>query len=137
MGIKGAQTHLKKLQRLSGPAMTREAGKLVFSLADMHATDAALSITKGAVSGAQHVASSPGQAPNADTHLLDRSIEATKTGPLTAESSANAPYAAALEKGTSKMAARPFMGPAAKRVRPKADKLAKAAINRIISGGSL
>lgn len=171
MGIKGADAHLKRLRAISGPAMQREAGKLVYTLADRHATEAALSITAGAVSGKNHVASLPGEAPNADTHLLDRSIHAEKTGPLTAQSVADAPYAAALEGGSkreagkaarsfagkttpygpnkakqgpvlmefgsSKTAARPFMRPAATKIRKDAGKLAKAAVARILKGGAV
>lgn len=137
MGVIGAKAHVARMKKLSGATMTREAGKLAFVLADMHATEAALSITKGSVSGAGHVASKPGQAPNADTHLLDRSIEAAKTGPLKAESSANAPYAADLEFGNSKMAERPYMKPAAAKVRAKAESLARIAVKRIVAGGTL
>lgn len=137
MGVTGAKAHIARLKRLSGPAMVREAGKAVFALADLHVTDAALSITAGSVSGKNHVASRPGQPPNSDTHLLDRSIRAEKTGPLKAKSLADAPYAIALEKGTSKMAERPFMKPAAVRVRGKVDRIMKAAVKRVIQGGSL
>jgi HK97 gp10 family phage protein len=137
MKLSGVDRHVARMKRISGPAMQREAGKLVYTLADMHKTEAALSITKGAISGKGHVASQPGQAPNADSHLLDRSIEAAQTGPLTAESSANAPYAAALEKGTSKMAARPFMKPAAQKIKKQAGRLAKAAVDQILKGGTL
>ncbi len=117
--------------------MQREAQKLVYTLADKHATEAALSITAGAVSGKNHVASKPGEAPNADTHMLDRSIHVERTGPLTAQSIADAPYAVALEVGTSKMAARPYMRPAAKKVRKEVDALAKKAVDRIMKGGAV
>jgi len=135
--IKGADSHIKRMVRLTSPAMVAEAGKAVYAAANMHAVDAALSITKGAVSGRGHVASKPGEPPNADTHLLDRSIEAAKTGPLKAESSANAPYAVKLEKGSSKVSARPFMEPAAKRVRPMMTKLLQQAVDRVAKGGTL
>lgn len=134
MKVVGAKQHADRMKRLSGSAMQREARKLVYTLADMHATEAALSITRGAVSGKNHVASNPGEPPNADTHFLDRSIEATLTGPVSAESSANAPYAAALEFGTSRMAERPFMRPAAKTVRKDVDQLAREAVRRVTQG---
>ncbi|TCM21478.1 HK97 gp10 family phage protein [Novosphingobium sp. PhB165] len=117
--------------------MRREAGKLVYTLADMHATEAALLITSGAVSGKNHVVSTPGDAPNADTHLLDRSVHAERTGPLKAISAADAPYAAALEFGTQKVEERPFMRPAAKKVRKEAGSLSKAALNMVVKGGKL
>jgi HK97 gp10 family phage protein len=137
MKIEGLEKHAARLKRLSGAPMQKEVRKLVYTLADMHATEAALSITRGAVSGKNHVASNPGEPPNADTHFLDRSIEATLTGPVSAESSANAPYAAALEFGTSRMAERPFMRPAAKTVRKEVDQLARAAVRRVTQGGVL
>lgn len=136
MTIKFADQHLKRLRKMT-TGMRKEAQKLVYTLADMHATEAALSITAGAVSGKNHKPSSPGQPPNADTHGLDRSVHVEQTGPLTAQSVADAPYAAAQEFGTQDMAERPFMRPAAKKVRKQADRLAKAAVDRIVKGGKL
>lgn len=135
--ITGAQKHRATLRRIRGPAAKREYGKAIHAAADMLAVEAAISITAGAVGGAQHVPSSPGQAPNADTGVLDRSIVAEKTGDLTAIAAANAPYAAALEFGTSKMDPRPFMAPAAEKIRPKARKLVEAARKRILAGDTL
>jgi HK97 gp10 family phage protein len=137
VGVRGADKHLARLKALSGPAMQREAGKLVYTLADKHATEAALSITSGAVSGKNHVPSKPGEPPNANLGILDRSIHVERTGPLTAQSVADAPYAVALEVGTSKMAARPYMRPAAKKVRKEVDALAKKAVDRILKGGAV
>ncbi|OGT55482.1 MAG: hypothetical protein A3E01_09240 [Gammaproteobacteria bacterium RIFCSPHIGHO2_12_FULL_63_22] len=134
--ITGAREHKAHLRAIRS-ATAREVGKAIFVAADALAVDAALSITEGAVSGKNHVVSAPGEPPNSDTHLLDRSIEATKTGPLTAEVSANAPYAAALEFGTSKMAARPYMKPAAERIRPKAEAFVRAATKRAVAGKKL
>ena len=134
--FKGADAHLKRLKNMNA-RVEREAGKLVYALADMHATEAALSITAGAVSGKNHVPSAPGEAPNADTHVLDRSIHVEPVGPLRANSVADASYAAGLEFGTAKVSERPFMRPAASKVRKDADKLAKAAVKRINKGGTL
>jgi len=128
----GADKHLKRLQGMGGAAL-REGKKLVYVLADMHATEAALSITAGAVSGKGHIASKPGEAPNADTHMLDRSIHVEMTGPLTAQSVADAPYAVALEFDMD----RPFMRPAAAKVRKSVDALASAAVDRIVAGSKL
>jgi HK97 gp10 family phage protein len=103
--------HQERLRRL--PALAEQAvEQALFAGAEYIANEAALSITRGAVSGKNHVASAPGQPPNADTHRLDRSIEGAKAGRLKAKVSANSGYASALEFGTSKMAARPFMRPA-------------------------
>lgn len=138
MGIKfrGADKHLRRLKAM-GPRAQAEGKKLVYTLADMHATEAAHLITEGSVGGANHVPSAPGEPPNADTGLLDAFIDAQMTGPLKARSIAFAPYAADLEFGTSKMQERPFMRPAAKKIRKEADALARAAVKRITKGGTL
>ena len=111
VAIKGLKQHRERLRRL--PALAEKAvEQALFAGAEYIANEAALSITAGAVSGKNHVDSAPGEAPNADTHRLDRSIEGTRAGRLKAKVTANSGYAAALEFGTSKVAARPFMRPA-------------------------
>lgn len=141
--ITGRDKFKRRLRKLRGPAMIRPVTQAVFASAQDLAVDASLSITKGAVSGKGHVASAPGEPPNADTHVLARNIEATSTGPLKAEASSNAPYAAAQEFGmeTSNgfgkglhitLPERPYMRPAAKRERPKAVKRIVDAVNKVI-----
>lgn len=94
--------------------------------------EAQISITTGAVSGKNHVASVPGEPPNNDTGVLANNIEAEIVGPLHARVSSNAPYSAALEFGTSKMAARPFMSRAAQLERPKVVELVVKAVNKML-----
>lgn len=132
--IKGADAHKRRLRQLRGTAMIRPVTRAVFAAAQDLAVDASLSITEGAVSGAGHVPSKPGEPPNADTHVLARSIEAVSTGPLKAETSANAPYAGDLEFGTSTIAERPYMRPAAQRSRPRAVKRVVDAVNKAVRG---
>jgi hypothetical protein len=134
--FKGADKHLKRLRGMT-VGMRREATKLVMTLADMHATEAALLITTGGGFGQSHVVSKPGQPPNADTGALDRSVHAERVSPLKARSVADAPHAVPLEFGTSEMAERPFMRPAAKKVRKEAKALSEAAVRRIKKGGTL
>ena len=134
--FKGAGDHLKRLKNMTA-GMRKEASKLGYTLADMHATEAALSITAGAVSGKNHVPSKPGEPPNADTHFLDRSVHVERTGPLTAQSIADAPDAARLEFGDETVAARPFMRPAAKKVRKAGERLAAKGVQIIVRGGKL
>jgi len=133
--IKGVEQHKRRLRKLRGPAMIRAVTQEIFAAASGIAIDASLSITEGATSGAGHVASEPGSPPNADTHVLDNNIEAAITGPLKAEASSNAPYAAAQEFGSEKLnlPARPYMGPAADRGRPKAVKRVVDAVNRVVA----
>lgn len=128
----GHEAHKRRLRKLRGSAMVRPVTQAVFAAAQDLAVDASLSITRGSVSGKGHVPSSPGEPPNADTQVLSRNIEAVSTGPLKAETSSNAPYSLALEYGTSKMAERPFMRPAAARERPKAVKRIVDAVNKVI-----
>ena len=137
--VTGAKAHKARLKRIRGAAMTREIGKAVLTAADLIRRDAQISITTGSQGGAGHVASLPGQPPNSDTGNLadDGNIISTRTGLLEAEVSSNAEYSAALEFGTSRMAARPFMQPSADKNRKKATALVHAAVKRVANGGTL
>lgn len=132
--IRGAQEHKRRLRKLRGPAMVHPVTQAVFAAAQDLAVDAALSITRGSVSGKNHVPSRPGEPPNNDTGVLARNIEATSTGPLKAETSSNAPYAAAQEYGSEPqgLAERPYMRPAAKRARPEATRRIVDTVNKVI-----
>ena len=66
-----------------------------------------------------HTASAPGQPPMTDTGRLVNSIEFDKIGDLTATVGSKLAYAAYLEYGTSRIAARPFFRPAIEEIRPK------------------
>jgi len=133
--ITGARRHSRRLQALSGPAALQEVGRAVYAASDMARVEAQLLISEGAVSGKGHVASAPGEPPNWDTGLLAGGITNRKTGPASALTESTAPYAAHLELGTSKMAARPYMEPAAKIVRPRLTLLCTTAINITIRRG--
>lgn len=134
MSLDGGDKHIGRLKKLSGEAVIRIAGAIVYEGADTIKAEAQRLISAGAVSGKNHVPSRPGEPPNYDTGVLSSHIEARRTGPLTAEVASEAPYAAALEFGTSKMAARPYMRPARdnkieqvrKRFAENMEKLAKA-----------
>jgi HK97 gp10 family phage protein len=135
--IRGVREHLARVQSITGPEMVRQINAALYAAGSIVETAAARSITEGAVSGKGHVPSQPGQPPNADTHLLDRSIETTSVGPLHVQVSSNAPYSAALEFGTSKMAARPFMGPASDQSRAEVTDLIQRAVSKVIAGGKV
>ena len=122
--IKGADRHSRRLRNMRGIKTVEKIGQGVFTLADIGRVEAQLSITKGSVSGKNHVASAPGEAPNRDTSELDQSIIAYKTGPVSAVYSANTPYAAAQEFGHTYddgrvLAERPYMRPSADKVRAR------------------
>jgi HK97 gp10 family phage protein len=124
--------HLRRLQRLLSAEVIRAAGAAVYESADAIRAEAFRSISAGSVSGAGHVPSRPGEPPNRDTGELQSKIKNVETGPLTAEVRSEAEYAAALEFGTSRMAARPYMRPARdKELEPSQRRLAQQ-IDRLI-----
>lgn len=130
--ITGADKHKQRLRRMRGPAAINEITRALFGVAQDIAVDAQISITAGAVSGKNHVPSAPGEPPNSDTHVLSNSIEAVAAGPLKAETTANAPYAAAQELGTSTLPERPYLRPAAAKNRGPAAQRVVEAVNRAI-----
>lgn len=133
MAVRGLDRHLRRLRALRGPELIRAAGAAVFEAADDIKAEAQVSISRGSVSGAGHLPSRPGEPPNFDTGFLAGAIIAEQTGPLTAEIGALAPYSAALEFGTSKVAARPFLRPARDKNLDKAQRRLAQQIERLIS----
>lgn len=75
-----------------------------------------------------HKASAPGQAPATDLGRLVGSIRYEKASQMRATVGAYAVYAAYLEFGTRKMAARPFMRPAAEKVRASFERRIRKAV---------
>jgi HK97 gp10 family phage protein len=128
----GAKAHRNRITKLAGVGMIRDVGRALFAGGEMIAVEAQISITAGAVSGKKHVASAPGQAPNQDTGILAGNIETNQIAPLIVEVSSNAPYAAPLEFGTSKMEARPYMAPARDAKRQEVTQLVRQAVNRAV-----
>lgn len=141
--ITGADKHQRRLRNMRGVAMARAVTQAVFAEAQELQVDAQLSITAGAVSGKNHVPSAPGTPPNNDTGVLAGNIEAKVTGVGKAETSSNAPYAAAQEfgaeiedgfgKGLSiTIPERPYMRPAAARSKERAPARIGAAVDKAI-----
>lgn len=114
--------------------VTAGVSKAVYTAADMVRAEAHRSITAGSISGKGHKPSAPGSAPNNDTDFLRNNLSINRKTLLEAEVSSNAPYSVALEFGTSKMAARPFMRPARDKVAQQAGKLLAREINRARRG---
>jgi HK97 gp10 family phage protein len=125
----------RTFDRLAGPEMVKGIGRALYVAADTIKVEAQISITTGAVSGKFHVPSSPGQPPRNDTALLANNIEAVLVAPLKAEVSSRAPYAAALEYGTSKMAERPYMRPAVAKTKAEVSRLLNVAVGDVVRGG--
>jgi len=131
--ITGAKKVEERLNRMP-PRVIKAVGMALFEGAEILKAEAQVSITTGAVSGKNHVPSAPGEPPNEDTGTLRRNIISTQPAPLRARVSSNAPYSAFLEYCTSKMAARPFMVPAARKVRQQVVDLVQAAVDRATKG---
>lgn len=128
MAIRGLKSHVARLKAL--PALAeRNVAKALFAAGQLIENEAALSITRGSVSGKGHVPSKPGEPPNSDTHRLDRSIETVRVGPLKVKVQATASYAVPLEFSTSRMAARPFMRPARDKKKDEARDLVAKGLN--------
>lgn len=121
-----------KLGRLDtlNEAIVQDIAKGLFSIGELIAVEAQVSITTGSVSGKGHVPSKPGEPPNNDTGVLANNIEVQQQEPLRVQVIAAAPYASALEMGTSKMAARPFMAPAREATRKEAQLRLANIVNR-------
>lgn len=131
--ITGADKHSKRLKRMASAENAQAIAAALYAGGQRIEIDAEISITTGSVSGKNHVPSAPGQPPNADTRTLDTNIETrivpSRNPRVNVESLA--PYSAALEFGTSRMAERPFMRPAAERNRRKISEDVRAAANRV------
>lgn len=132
--ITGRQSAAKRLSGI-GPKEVEQIGRALFVGGDIIRAEASRLITENAVSGKLHVASLPGQPPKEDTGHLRSNIEVEQPAPLRVLVTSNADYAVALEFGTSKMAARPYMGPAARNKRAEVTKLVKGAIRITVGKG--
>ncbi len=115
--------------------MVQGVTRALFGVAGDIVADAALSITEGATSGKDHVPSAPGEPPNADTHVLSNSGAAVAAGPLKAEASFDAPYAAAQELGSESLGLpeRPYLRPAAQKNRPHAVAKVQEAVSLVVT----
>lgn len=132
--INGIGNHQRRLLRMTSGAVRQKVNQALYAAGQEIEIEAELSITEGSVSGKNHVPSLPGEPPNADTRQLDTNINTIFVGDLHVEVEATAPYAEALEVGTSKMAARPFMGPAAAKKGPNAVKIIARAVAAVLRG---
>jgi HK97 gp10 family phage protein len=133
--MKGMERHKKRLQNMRQAA--KQITAALYSAGQDIELEAEHSITQGSVSGKGHVPSAPGQPPNRDTGTLDTNIETTieAQNPPTVHVTSNAPYSAALEYGTSKMAERPFMRPATEKNRKKVGQKVAQAVRVTIRRG--
>lgn len=129
--VKGKDRHIGRLKRLADGA-AKMANGVVYVGADMIRAEAHQLISRGSVSGKNHVPSAPGEPPNRDTGNLQAHLETTNPRQLVAEVRSNAPYAAALEFGTSRMAERPYMRPARDAKEPEIQRLFAEKLNDLV-----
>lgn len=128
----GAKNRADRLRRMTGEPLVRRVGAALFAGGSLIEVEAAHSITEGAVSGKGHIPSAAGTPPNADTHVLDRSIQTVQVGPLKVEVFADAPYAVDQEFGNSKLPERPYMRPAVAKKRDEVTALVRGAVSSVI-----
>ena len=122
--------HAVRLGRMRSPAAKSLTERALYAAGQAIEIHAEVGITTGSISGSGHVASAPGEFPNADSRLLDTSIHTVVVGPNRVNVESTAPYSVALEFGTSRMAARPFMKPSANAKRQEAQELIAEAVRR-------
>lgn len=110
-GVRVHQNRLARMRRVQTPAL-----QALYAQGEAIRKDAADSIIEGGIPSPNHVVSAPGSPPNRDTGNLDKSID-VRINPSrkTVTVAARAEYSAALEFGTSTIAARPFLRPALQR----------------------
>lgn len=125
----------RRLRALTGPKAREHLGAVLFQGAEAIAVEAQIAISRGSVSGAGHVPSKPGHAPNYDSGHLADSIKAIHLDTLEKAVIVEAEYGEPLELGTSKMAARPFLRPSRDKLEKKVRRNFAKAVDRIASGG--
>lgn len=137
MPMQGRQKHVDRLKMLSGQGrLIKAVGRVLYVGADTIRAHAFREISRGSVSGAGHVPSAPGEYPNRDTGVLQAGLRAELVKPLVAEVSSNAPYANALEFGTSRMAARPYMRPSRDAKAGEVREMLVSEVNKIVKGSA-
>lgn len=129
--ITGRDAVNRRLTGMIGKEKVALVGQALFAGGEDIKAHASHLITEGAVSGKGHKPSAPGQPPNEDTAHLRGNIRVEQPAPLRVLVSSNAKYAAALERGTSKMAARPYMSPAARAKRKAVVARVEKVINHV------
>lgn len=133
--VTGNKKHQKRLEALTSPRGQQLINQALYLAGQEIEIEAERSITAGSISGKGHIPSAPGQPPNADTRRLDSNIVTTVVGQGVVEVTSHAPYSAALEYGTSRMAERPFMRPAVAKKRARAAQIIEQAVDKLVRSG--
>lgn len=122
--------HARRLRRMASPAATSLTDQALYVAGDLIKTEMQILIVSGSVSGAGHVASSPGDPPNADTRDLDSKMQVVRKGKGRVDVEAYSAHAVPLQFGTSKMEARPFADVAARKRKAEGIELVRRAVAR-------
>ncbi len=110
--VVGMKKHLSRLREIHDSVET-DSVQLLLEAGEMVRQYAMQSIREGTIRGPGHVPSRPGEPPKGDTGRLELSIDVElRATEKTVNVIARAPYAAALELGTARIAPRPFLRPA-------------------------
>lgn len=112
--ITGRKEWKRRLEGMKSAQVAKTIVAGLYAAGQLIEIEAELSITRGSISGKNHVASKPGAPPLADSRQLDTNIETeiVSVNPPQVTVTSNAEYSVPLEFGTSRMAERPFMRPA-------------------------
>ncbi len=133
MAMQGRQKHKDRLKLLANATRVEKiVGRTLYAAADLIRADAHKSISAGSVSGKRHQPSKAGEPPHRDTGHLQAHLIAVLVNPGEAQVRSEADYAAALEFGTSRMSARPYMRPARDRNEGAINRMYKEHIDQFI-----
>lgn len=132
--ITGAEVAIGRLKGLAGQRKVELVGQALFAGGDLIRAEVSRLITQHSAGGHsggkhQHIRSLPGEPPNEEFGNLRIGQEVNQLAPLRVEYSSNAPHAVPLEAGTSKMAARPSVGPAVRLKRKEIVALVEKAVS--------
>lgn len=118
--IRVTDNHGARLAKLARRRVVPALGNVIEEGAQAIAEDAANSIRANSISGRGHIASAPGEVPNADSHDLDQSIHPGElielSDSIRISVIADSDHAW-IERGGSKMEPRPYIEPAVERAR--------------------
>lgn len=132
--MKGREAHRQRLKKLTGSEVVKAARRVLKVGADRIQSAAHNSISRGSGSMGRHVPSKPGEPPHRDIGTLQDYILSDFVSELEAQVTSEAPYAAALEFGTSKMAARPYMRPARDKHADEIQRMFAQEIDKLVKG---
>lgn len=115
----GMDKHLTRLRDISANIEPNTIN-LLLEMGELVRQEAMASIREGTVRGPGHIPSLPGHPPKGDTGRLELGIDVElRRSDKTVNVISRAPYSAALEFGTSRIAPRPFLRPALQKHRSR------------------